>query len=30
VVRMEDGGGDELPFEPEEEIHVVEAWGLRG
>jgi hypothetical protein len=28
VVRMEgmeDGGGDELPFEPEE-IHIVEAW----
>ena len=25
VVRMEDGGDDELPFEPEE-IHVVEAW----
>ena len=25
VVHMEDGGGDELPFEPEE-IHIVEAW----
>ena len=25
VVRMEDGGGDDLPFEPEE-IHIVEAW----
>jgi hypothetical protein len=25
VVRMEDGGGDELPFEAEE-IHIVEAW----
>ena len=25
VVRLEDGGGDELPFEAEE-IHVVEAW----
>jgi hypothetical protein len=25
VVRMEDGGGGELPFEPEE-IHIVEAW----
>jgi hypothetical protein len=25
VVRMEDSGGDELPFEPEG-IHIVEAW----
>jgi hypothetical protein len=25
VVRMEDGGGDELLFKPEE-IHIVEAW----
>ena len=25
VVRLEDGGGAELPFEPEE-IHIVEAW----
>jgi hypothetical protein len=25
VVRLEEGGGDELPFEAEE-IHVVEAW----
>ena len=25
VVRLEDGDGDELPFESEE-IHIVEAW----
>jgi hypothetical protein len=25
VVRMQDGGGDELPFEAEE-IHIMEAW----
>ena len=25
VVRMEDGGGEELPFAPEE-IHIVETW----
>ena len=25
VVRLEDGSGDELPFESEE-IHIVEAW----
>jgi hypothetical protein len=25
VVRLEEDGGEELPFEPEE-IHIVEAW----